>query len=112
MLPSISLSHVDERSFPDAGAFRPERFLGPDAPGGYAWIPFGGGARRCIGAPFALLEMREVLRTVLTRCELRASDLSGSAGMFRLKEELTRRVNAAIQPAQVNAVLFKEIIVQ
>lgn len=44
--------------------------------------------------------------------EMRASDLSGSVGLFRLKEELTRRVNAAISPSQVNAVLFKEIIVQ
>jgi flagellar protein FliL len=44
--------------------------------------------------------------------ELRASDLNGSAGLFRLKEELTRRVNASIQPIQVNAVLFKEIVVQ
>jgi flagellar protein FliL len=44
--------------------------------------------------------------------ELRPSDLSGSAGLFRLKEELTRRVNAAIAPDQVNAVLFKEVIVQ
>jgi flagellar protein FliL len=44
--------------------------------------------------------------------ELRPSDLSGSAGLFRLKEELTRRVNAAISPDQVNAVLFKEVIVQ
>jgi flagellar protein FliL len=44
--------------------------------------------------------------------ELRASDLNGSAGLFRLKEELTRRVNTAIAPLQVNAVLFKEIVVQ
>jgi flagellar protein FliL len=44
--------------------------------------------------------------------ELRPSDLNGSAGLFRLKEELTRRVNAAISPGQVNAVLFKEIVVQ
>jgi flagellar FliL protein len=44
--------------------------------------------------------------------ELRPADLSGSAGLFRLKEELTRRVNAAISPGQVNAVLFKEIVVQ
>ncbi len=83
VLPSISLSHVDERSFPDAGEFRPERFLGPDAPGGYAWIPFGGGARRCIGAPFALLEMRQVLRTVLERCALRASDPRDEAAVRR-----------------------------
>jgi flagellar protein FliL len=44
--------------------------------------------------------------------ELRATDLNGSMGLFRLKEELTRRVNAAISPHQVNAVLFKEIVVQ
>ncbi len=44
--------------------------------------------------------------------ELRASDLNGSAGLFRLKEELTRRVNVAVAPNQVNAVLFKEIVVQ
>ncbi|MDE2329634.1 MAG: flagellar basal body-associated protein FliL [Bradyrhizobium sp.] len=44
--------------------------------------------------------------------ELRPIDLSGSAGLFRLKEELTRRVNAAVEPNQVSAVLFKEIVVQ
>lgn len=44
--------------------------------------------------------------------ELRTTDLDGSAGLYRLKEELTRRVNAAIAPDHVNAVLFKEIIVQ
>jgi flagellar FliL protein len=44
--------------------------------------------------------------------ELRPVDLNGSAGLFRLKEELTRRVNAAIAPNAVNAVLFKEIVVQ
>jgi flagellar protein FliL len=44
--------------------------------------------------------------------ELRPADLTGSAGLFRLKEELTRRVNTAISPSQVNAVLFKEIVVQ
>jgi flagellar FliL protein len=44
--------------------------------------------------------------------ELRPSDLDGSAGLYRLKEELTRRVNAAISPNRVSAVLFKEIVVQ
>jgi flagellar FliL protein len=44
--------------------------------------------------------------------ELRPSDLDGSAGLYRLKEELTRRVNASIAPSQINAVLFKEIVVQ
>jgi len=44
--------------------------------------------------------------------ELRPTDLDGSAGLYRLKEELTRRVNAAIAPGRINAVLFKEIVIQ
>jgi flagellar FliL protein len=44
--------------------------------------------------------------------ELRKSDLEGSAGIYRLKEELRRRVNLAIFPAQIDAILFKEILVQ
>jgi flagellar protein FliL len=44
--------------------------------------------------------------------ELRPTDLDGSAGLYRLKEELTRRVNTAIAPNKVDAVLFKEIVVQ
>ena len=44
--------------------------------------------------------------------ELRPADLNGSAGLFRLKEELTRRVNNAVAPIKVSAVLFKEIVVQ
>jgi flagellar protein FliL len=44
--------------------------------------------------------------------ELRPSDLNGSAGLFRLKEELTKRVNSAVSPNQVSAVLFKEVLVQ
>jgi flagellar protein FliL len=44
--------------------------------------------------------------------ELRPTDLDGSAGLYRMKEELTRRVNVAIAPSRINAVLFKEIVVQ
>lgn len=44
--------------------------------------------------------------------ELRKSDLEGSAGIYRLKEELLRRVNIAIAPAVVDSILFKEILVQ
>jgi flagellar FliL protein len=54
--------------------------------------------------------LTDIFQTYLR--ELRASDLSGSAGLFRLKEELTRRVNTVISPSQVNAVLFKEIVIQ
>ncbi|MDW5598387.1 cytochrome P450 [Conexibacter stalactiti] len=59
-----ALTHYDERLFPDALRFSPERFLGR-APETYAWIPFGGGIRRCIGATFAHMEMDVVLRTLL-----------------------------------------------
>jgi flagellar FliL protein len=44
--------------------------------------------------------------------ELRVTDLEGSAGLYRLREELTRRVNLAIAPNRIRAVLFKEIVVQ
>jgi flagellar FliL protein len=57
-----------------------------------------------------LPRVTDIFQTYLR--ELRASDLSGSAGLFRLKEELTRRVNQAISPNQVAAVLFKEVVVQ
>jgi cytochrome P450 family 135 len=48
--------------WPQAAAFRPERWLEGAQPDPMSWIPFGGGARRCAGAPFAQMEMREVLR--------------------------------------------------
>jgi cytochrome P450 family 135 len=67
--PAIWLTHTRDDVYPEPFAFRPERFL-EDAPDTYAWIPFGGGIRRCIGAAFAEFEMRIVLREVLTRCEL------------------------------------------
>ncbi len=51
-----------EDLWPDAGSFRPERWLDGPAPHALSWIPFGGGVRRCAGAPFAEMEMREVLR--------------------------------------------------
>ena len=44
--------------------------------------------------------------------ELRPQDLEGSAGLYRLREELTRRINVAIAPSRINAVLFKEFVVQ
>ena len=68
--PSIRTIHRREESYPDATAFRPERFLGDDAPDTYTWIPFGGSTRRCLGASFALMEMRTVLARVLERAEL------------------------------------------
>ena len=68
--PAIWLTHTREDLYPDPFAFRPERFL-EGKPDSYAWIPFGGGVRRCLGATFAEFEMRIVLREILGRCELR-----------------------------------------
>ena len=61
---SIGLLHADETVFPDARRFDPDRFISrPPDPA--EWIPYGGGVRRCIGAAFATMEMRIVLRTLL-----------------------------------------------
>jgi cytochrome P450 len=67
--PAIWLTHTRADLYPEPFAFKPERFLekGPDT---YAWIPFGGGIRRCLGASFAEFEMQIVLREVLTRCDI------------------------------------------
>jgi cytochrome P450 family 135 len=61
--PSILLMHTRADVYPDPFAFRPERFLSQPA-GTYTWIPFGGGVRRCLGASFAVFEMKTVLRAV------------------------------------------------
>jgi cytochrome P450 len=74
--PSVRGIHRRADLYPEPEAFRPERFLGDDAPDTYTWLPFGGGTRRCLGASFALMEMRLVLARVLTRVgtRLRAAD--------------------------------------
>jgi cytochrome P450 family 135 len=67
--PCIYLAHRRPEAWPEPTAFRPERFLdATPAPGTY--LPFGGGVRRCAGAAFAALELREVLRAVLARFTL------------------------------------------
>ncbi len=73
LLPAIAALHYREDLFPEPQRFRPERFL-EDRADTYAWIPFGGGVRRCIGAAFAEYEMRVVLRAILERAELSAPD--------------------------------------
>ena len=80
--PSIYLIHRRPDVYPDPRAFRPERFLEQPA-GTYTWIPFGGGVRRCLGASFAIQEMKIVLRAILGRHRLRPSRLDS--------ERVTRR---------------------
>jgi cytochrome P450 len=72
LAPCIYLVHRRPDVYPEPHAFRPERFIEQPA-GTYTWIPFGGGVRRCLGASFALLEMRVVLRELVSRLELRAA---------------------------------------
>ncbi|HEX2391619.1 MAG TPA: cytochrome P450 [Solirubrobacterales bacterium] len=72
VLPAIAALHHREDVFPEPRRFRPERFLdGASKADNYAWIPFGGGVRRCIGAAFAEYEMRTILREFVKRAELR-----------------------------------------
>jgi cytochrome P450 len=71
--PSIYLLHRRPDVYPEPARFRPERFLEQPA-GTYTWIPFGGGVRRCLGASFALFEMKTVLATLVTRLRLRPVD--------------------------------------
>jgi cytochrome P450 len=73
VLAGIALIHEDAALFPNPRSFDPHRFVGakPDL---YQWIPFGGGARRCIGAAFAHLEMNVVLRTMLREFRIEPTD--------------------------------------
>jgi cytochrome P450 family 135 len=67
--PSIHLMHRREDIYPDATAFRPERWLG-ERPNPYTFLPFGGGVRRCLGASFAETEMRAVLGAIVRSVRL------------------------------------------
>jgi cytochrome P450 len=89
LVPNAYLVHHDPAIYPEPYAFRPERFL-DQAPGTYTWIPFGGGRRRCLGAAFATVEMKIVLRTVLERARPRV------AGDGRL--EVSRRRSITLSP--------------
>jgi cytochrome P450 len=81
--PSIAALHRRADRYPAVDAFRPGRFLGPDAPAAPAWLPFGGGTRRCLGASFASFEMRAVIRRVLQRAQLEPSGRRRERGVRR-----------------------------
>ncbi len=82
LLASAYLVHHDPAIYPEPGAFRPERFLGV-TPGTYTWLPFGGGRRRCLGASFALEEMRIALRAVMAHYELSPAGPRGETARRR-----------------------------
>jgi cytochrome P450 len=72
LMVAIYLIHSDPELYPEPKEFRPERFLESEPKGteGGAWIPFGGGIRRCLGASLAQYELAVVIRTVLEEAEL------------------------------------------
>jgi cytochrome P450 len=91
--PSIYLTNRNPRAYDRPEEFEPERYL-DSAPETFSWIPFGGGIRRCIGASFAQLEMKLILRTVL-------AELSPSLprGLHRRSGELIRRRAITLVPS-------------
>jgi len=98
LVPNAYLIHHDPELYDDPYAFRPERFL-DEPPGTYTWIPFGGGRRRCVGASFATLEMKVVIRAMLG-----ASELETASNGF----EPARRRNITIRPADGGRAVFRE----
>jgi cytochrome P450 len=92
--------HRREDLYPEADRFRPERFL-EQSPGRHTWIPFGGGERACIGAAFALCEIKVVVRTLLQRTRLAPAEQED--------EEIVRR-GVGFAPAQgVRAVVQERV---
>jgi cytochrome P450 len=89
VLPGIGPIHADPQHHPDPEEFRPERFLDGSATTA-TWLPFGGGARRCLGAGFALLEATAILREVLVRYRISPE---------RARPEWTRARNITLAPS-------------
>ena len=98
--PCIYLTHRRPDLYADPTAFRPDRWLGDGAPDSYAWIPFGGGVRRCVGAAFASMEMSEVLRAVAARVELRPD---------RAQSERMRRRSVTLTPERRSRVIAEAL---
>ncbi|HYP48119.1 MAG TPA: cytochrome P450, partial [Thermoleophilaceae bacterium] len=97
-VPAIAVMHARPDIWGDPGAFRPERYL-EETQAPYTWLPFGGGVRRCIGAAFAQVEMRVVLREVLRRVRLRAD---------RPRSERPRTAHVTVVPARGARVVVSE----
>jgi cytochrome P450 len=99
--PSIYLTNRNARAYAQPAEFMPERFLGK-SPETFSWIPFGGGIRRCIGASFAQLEMKLMLRTMLGELEPRLP----ARGIWR-RGEWNRRRAITLVPAAGTRVVWE-----
>jgi cytochrome P450 len=101
--PCIYLLHRRADVYRDPGAWRPERWLGGlgPAPDAAAWIPFGGGVRRCVGAAFALVELRELLRAVTAAVDLEPAGVHG---------ERMRRRGVTLHPGAGARVVLRDAV--
>jgi cytochrome P450 len=98
VLPAIVLVQRESQHFADPDDFRPERFLEGEG-GTYTWFPFGGGRRRCLGAAFATVEMKTVLRTVLSARELGTTNAPAErARMKHITHVPARGARIALRP--------------
>jgi cytochrome P450 len=99
---ALPLLHLRPSVWSDPHEFRPERWLeGGEGGQPYTFIPFGGGVRRCIGAAFAMLEMKVMLRTVLERARLRAASP---------EDEAQRLHHVVVVPSRGGRVVLEERI--
>jgi cytochrome P450 len=99
--PAIWLTHTRADRYPEPFAFRPERFL-QSAPATYAWVPFGGGVRRCLGAAFAEMEMRVALAEIVRRRTLTPAS-SGAERVARRNVTFSPRTGTRVVVAARDA---------
>lgn len=91
VLAAVGAMHVRPDRWEDPHAFRPERFFEDGVGDGYTWLPFGAGVRRCLGASFAQMEMRIILREMFRRVRLSAASP---------KDERARLRHVTVVPAR------------
>jgi cytochrome P450 len=109
VVPSIHLTNRNPRVYDAPAEFMPERFL-EGSPETFSWIPFGGGIRRCIGASFATLEMKLMLRTLLAELQpsLPAEDRRSLRGRLYSRGEWHRRRAVTLVPAAGARVVWRK----